>query len=156
MPLFKPKNNTLFMALCVMTDKHAVIPRTEAEWNHRVSHSVIETLIRNHYYKQLKPPQKWNYLYIHVEMNTPPTYLDFRDKSTNEVVFQDRLDEICVTIKSQVREYLQTRNQKYDPNMLEDGLSHMNYDWFTKMNMLVLSTLLPGYEKMGKEDFKNS
>ena len=150
------KHLTLFMALYTMTDKSAVLPRTEAGWNQRVSHVLMEPLLRRHYYEQLRPPKKWNYLYIHVEQGALPVHFDFRDKSTNEVAYQDRFDELCVGVKSQVREYLQGKNPAYDQKALEAGLADMNYDWFPKMNMLVLSTLLPAYVKMGNEDFRNS
>lgn len=155
MALFQSKHLTLFIALYTMTDKSAVLPRYEAGWNERV-HVVLKLLVRKHYYEQLRPPKKWNYMYIHVEDSTLPIHLDFRDASTNEVACQDRFEEVCVYTKSSVREFLQSNNPSYNQNALEDGLAAMHYDWFPKMNMIVLSAVFPGYAKWGNKNFKNS
>jgi len=154
--LFKPKHLTLFMTLFTLTDKSAVIPRTEEGWNQCVSGTVIIDIVRKHYFEKLHPPKKWNYLYIHAESNSVPIFLEFRDVSTNEVAYQDRFHELCIAVKSQAREYLQNNNPSYNNDLLEDGIADMNYDWYPNMNMLVLSTLLPAYTKWGKENFKNS
>lgn len=156
MHLFKPKHLTLFMTLFTLTDKSTVIPRTEAGWNQRVSGTVIKDIVVKHYYEKLRPPQKWNYLYIHVESSSIPVYLDFRDESTNKLAYQDRFREFCVIIKSKARGYLERNNPSYKPDLLDNGIADMNYDWFPQMNMIVLSTLLPAYTKWGSEHFKNS
>ena len=155
MGLFKPKHLTVFLAFYTMTDKSAVLPRDEEGWNERV-HFVLEPLIRRHYYERLRPPQKWNYLFIHFEPSSLPIHFDFRDESTNEILYQDRFEEVCINLMSAARSYLQGANPSYKQDMLDDGLADMHYDWFSKMNMIVLSSVFPGYSKWGNETFKGS
>ena len=104
-----------------------------------------EELIRAHYYEDFRPPVKWNYNFVAIAYPHPPQNLQhmiFWDEKTGQIVKQAAYRQMCSDLRSFWKEKLVQMYPKYDRNKLEDGVEHMNFDYYPQDGLVVASMVL--------------